>query len=70
MSALLYAPAAFLRPRHNVRHPGKDRPIAAWTDVVFRRASSAHAAQNIWPAEIPGGSFYGFRAQERSGITG
>src|SRR5699024_1325572 len=70
VSALLYPPAAFLRPRNNMRHPGKDRPIAARTDVVFLRASSAHPAQDIWAAEIPGGSLYGFRAEERSGITG
>src|SRR5699024_11309523 len=38
VSALLYPPAAFLRPRNNMRHPGKDRPIAARTDVVFLRA--------------------------------
>ena len=70
VSAVIALPAGIARPRHNVRYPGGNILITAWTYVELRGGRVADMPHNIGLTMSPSRAWDGLRTEEGAAIAG
>ncbi|HCT9179990.1 TPA: hypothetical protein OUB66_000824 [Corynebacterium aurimucosum] len=69
MATVVSAPTGIPRPRHDVRHPGRDVLVASRAHVVLLGGGTTDVPHEKWFAIGPARPWYRLGAEERASIA-